>query len=102
MRALPGVAGLAWRKVGGPISEQDVEAQTHTFGRVGSGFHSDLPITVFCAAEGYLATVVRDWRPPEPLSVELGPLPSGGSVVFTGGTRFPGSTSPDYQTWVGK
>ena len=60
-----------------------MEGKTDTFGRVAFGFHSELPITVFCAAPGYGARVARDWRPPEPLSVQLEPLPMGGSTVFT-------------------
>ena len=58
--------------------------ETDTFGRV--GFHSELPITVFCAAPGYRAHVVRDWQPPESLHVPLETLPMGGSEVFTEGT----------------
>ena len=60
-----------------------MEGKTDTFGRVAFGFHSELPIIVFCAAPGYGAYVERDWRPPEPLSVQLEELPMGGSVVFT-------------------
>jgi len=57
--------------------------ETDIFGRVAFGFHSELPITVFCAAAGHTAHVERDWRPPEPLAVRLEPLPTGGSTVFT-------------------
>ena len=60
-----------------------MEGETDTFGRVGFGFHSELPITVFCAMPGYRAHVVRDWQPPEPLSVQLDTLPMGGSEIFT-------------------
>ena len=60
-----------------------MEGKTDTFGRVAFGFHSELPIIVFCAAPGHGAHVERDWRPPEPLSVQLEELPMGGSVVFT-------------------
>lgn len=63
-----------------------MEGETDTFGRVSFGFHSELPITVFCAAPGYRASVERDWHPPEPLSVQLDTLPMGGSEVFTEGT----------------
>lgn len=63
-----------------------MEGETDTFGRVGFGFHSELPITVFCAAPGHTAHVERDWHPPEPLSVQLEKLPMGGSEVFTEGT----------------
>ena len=59
---------------------------TDTFGRVAFGFHSELPITVFCAAPGHGGQVARDWRPPESLSVQLEPLPAGGSIAFTEGT----------------
>ena len=59
-----------------------VEGTTDTFGRVAFGFHSELPITVFCAAPGHGGHVGRDWRPSAPLSVQLDPLPTGGSVVF--------------------
>ena len=70
-----------------------MEGDTDTFGRVGFDFHSELPITVFCAAPGYSAQVEREWRPPERLSVELRELPAGGSLIFTEGTgRLPGLT----------
>ena len=78
---------------GGPLAGAQVvalypnktwmEGTTDTFGRVTFGFHSELPITVFCAASGHGGHVERDWRPPQPLSVQLDPLPRGGSVVFT-------------------
>ena len=38
---------------------------TDSFGRVAFGFHSDLPIKVFCAAAGYSGHVERAWRPPD-------------------------------------
>ena len=63
-----------------------LEEETDTFGRVSFGFHSELPITVFCAAPGWAAHVKRDWHPPEPLHVPLKPLSIGGSTVFTEGT----------------
>ena len=63
-----------------------MEGTTDTFGRVAFEFHSELPITVFCAAPGHGARVERDWRPPEPLSVQLETLPLGGSAVFTEST----------------
>ena len=63
-----------------------MEGETDAFGRVAFGFHSELPITVFCAAPGHAAHVERDWHPPEPLHVQLEPLPMGGSAVFTEGT----------------
>ena len=60
-----------------------MQAETDSFGRARFGFHSDLPITVFCAAPAFAGHAERDWRPPEPLSVSLRPLLGGGSTVFT-------------------
>ena len=46
-----------------------------------------LPMTVFAAAEGCAAEVVRDWLPGEgPLDVEMENLSGGGSVIFAEGT----------------
>ena len=65
--------------------------ETDTFGRVHFGFHSDLPINVFCAAPAHRARVERCWRPPAPLSVELEVLANGGSMVIPDRTgRLPG------------
>ncbi len=63
-----------------------MEEETDAFGRVHFGFHSELPITVFCAAPGHAAHVERDWLPPKPLDVPLARLPLGGSTVFTDGS----------------
>ena len=60
-----------------------MEGTTDTFGRVAFGFHSELPITVFCAAPRHGGQVAQDWQPPSPLSVQLEPLPTGGSIAFT-------------------
>ena len=77
-----------------------MEEKTDAFGRVTFGFHSELPITVFCAAPGHAARVERDWHPPEPLAVQLEPLPPGGSTVCVHGgnrsfARFDRATQPD-------
>ena len=70
-----------------------MQEETDTFGRTSFGFHSALPITVFCAAAGYAAHVERNWRPPDDLSIRLEELPAGGSTVFTEGTgHLPGLT----------
>lgn len=60
-----------------------MEATTDSFGRARFGFHSDLPMTVFCAAPEHAGHAERGWRPPEPLGISLRPLAGGGSVVFT-------------------
>ena len=65
-----------------------MEETSDSFGRVAFGFHSELPITVFCAAPGHGGQVARDWQPPEPLSLQLEPLTAGGSIVFTEGTGY--------------
>ena len=88
---------------GGPLSGAQVVAlypnktwmqqETDTFGRVRFEFHSELPITVFCAAPGCTAHVEQDWRPTELLTVHLDALPTGGSIVFPERTgRLPGLT----------
>ncbi len=67
------------------------EGETDSLGRTKFGFHSDLPITIFCSAPGFSAHVESDWRPPRPLSIELSELRSGGSTVFVEGSgRLPG------------
>lgn len=63
-----------------------MEATTDSFGRATFGFYADLPITVYCAAEGHGGHVEHSWRPPAPLSIELRALPDGGSAIFTEGT----------------
>ena len=70
-----------------------MEGTTDTFGRVAFGFHSELPIAVLCAAAAHRGRVARGWRPPDPLALQLEPLPLGGSVVFPEGTGLlPGLT----------
>ena len=67
--------------------------ETDPFGRVRFGFHSEAPITVFCAAPAHRARVERSWRPPSPLSVELAALANGGSMVIPERTgHLPGLT----------
>ena len=56
--------------------------ETDTLGRVRFGFHSELPITVYCAALEQRARVARGWRPPDGLEIELEALPNGGSMVI--------------------
>ena len=56
--------------------------ETDTLGRVRFGFHSELPITVYCAAPEQRARVERGWQPPDALEIELEALPNGGSMVI--------------------
>ena len=56
---------------------------------------ADLPRTVFVAAEGYEALVVREWVPTrdDPLTVELTEQPDGGAIICPNGTgHIPGLT----------
>lgn len=56
--------------------------ETDTLGRAAFDFHSELPITVFCAAPGHHAHVERDWQPPSPMEVDLAALAGGGSMII--------------------
>ncbi len=59
--------------------------------RIGSSVRA-LPLTVFAAADGFAASVERNWTPAEgPLTLELRRSAHGGSVILHGGTgRLPG------------
>lgn len=59
------------------------ESQTDTFGRSEFVLHAQLPMTVFVAAEGYRAQVVRGYDPIAPLTVELERTENGGSMIFS-------------------
>jgi len=56
--------------------------ETDTLGRARFDFHSELPITVYCAAPEQRARVVRGWRPPDGLEIDLEAFPDGGSLVI--------------------
>lgn len=58
------------------------EAQTNARGRAEFLIHSRLPITVFCAAEGFKAHVERYYLPDRPLEVSIRPAPEGGSRII--------------------
>ena len=88
-----GIAGIVSVTAGGqPIAGATALAlypnktwmheETDTLGRAAFDFHSELPITIFCAAPGHHAHVERNWRPPSPLDVDLASLPGGGSMVI--------------------
>ena len=90
---VPGIEGeVSVTGTGGPLSGAQIvalypnktwmEQKTDSFGRVRFEFHSELPITIFCAAPGHAAHVTQNWRPTEPLTVQLDSLPTGGSIVF--------------------
>lgn len=62
------------------------EAHTDAFGRAMFVLHTKLPMTVFCAAEGFEAVVEHDFRPEELLEVGLQPTLDGGSKTITNRT----------------
>ena len=76
-RPLPGATVLALYP-----NRTWMREETDALGHVRFGFHSKLPITVFCAAPAHRASVERGWRPPAPLAIELEALPGGGSMVI--------------------
>ena len=50
-------------------------------------YTTHLPMTVYAAAPGYAAGMVRDWHPDEGgLLLELVPLPAGGATIFAQAT----------------
>jgi len=59
------------------------DAQTDMYGRAEFIVHAQLPMTVFCAMEGFTANVVHGYDPAEPLMVELDPVENGGSMIFS-------------------
>ena len=89
-------AVITVRSGGQPIAGADVlaifpnntwrDSTTDENGEARVGLYANqagLPITVFVASERFSAHVERDWIPsPGALSLELEPLPEGGSVIF--------------------
>ena len=59
-------------------------AQTGQDGTVAVDLHTtQLPMTVFAAAEGFAARLEYEWIPARgTLSLDLDPLPGGGSIIF--------------------
>lgn len=62
------------------------EGSTDTFGRADFALHSRLPMTVFCAADGFSAQVVRNHLPDGPLEVRMWPARNGGSQIIANQT----------------
>ena len=58
------------------------EARTNALGRAEFLLHTQLPMTVLCAADGFMAHVARDHLPHGPLDVRLRPAPDGGSQII--------------------
>ena len=95
----PGSVGLTVRSDGRPVADADIllifpdgtyrRAATNVEGAAAADLHSThLPMTVFAAAPGFAAHVVREWAPNRnalSLDLELAALPDGGSVIFPDG-----------------
>ena len=94
----PPTANIEVRRSGEPLDSVDVLAlfPNGTWKRATTDIHGDarlelhtmhLPMTVFVAAEGCTAYVEGEWIPAErALTIEIGTLPGGGSVVFAEST----------------
>ena len=74
--------------------------RTDSFARAAFSLHSDIPMTVLCAAPGHRARAVRDWRSSREISIDLDPFPDGGSVVLMDGAgQVPNLRSRLTQNW---
>ena len=59
-----------------------LEAHTDAFGHADFRLHSDLPMTVLCAAPGFAATVARGHQPGGALELRMEQLADGGSLII--------------------
>ncbi len=90
---VPATVVVADDDTGSPLVGADVlmlypnktyrEAKTDSSGRAEFVFHARLPMTVLCAADGFMAHVVHDYEPDGPLMVRMRPLSEGGSLIIT-------------------
>jgi len=62
------------------------ESKTDTMGRAEFSIHAILPITVFCAKEGFQAHVERQYLPERPLTIYIQPINDGGSQIIAAGS----------------
>ena len=58
------------------------EGRTDAFGHADFELHARLPMTVLCAAPGFMAWVARDHVTDGPLGVRMRPVPNGGSLII--------------------
>ncbi len=58
------------------------QAKTNASGHVEFLIHTRLPITVFCALEGFKAHVERFYLPDQPLKISMQPVLNGGSQII--------------------
>ena len=59
-----------------------LEARTDAFGHADFTLHSELPMTVLCAAPGFGAKVVRDHGPSGAVEVRMAQFAGGGSLII--------------------
>ena len=95
----PGHVALTVRCAGRPVADADIllifpdgtyrRAATNVEGAATASLHSThLPMTLFAAAPGFAAEVVRAWTPMRDdlsIEIELQELHDGGSVIFADG-----------------
>ena len=62
------------------------EMHTDAIGRAKFELHTKLPMTVFCAADGFKAHVEREYLPGDLLEVEMLPSTDGGSQIIANGS----------------
>ena len=58
------------------------EERTDAFGRASFDLYARLPMTVFCAAPGFAACVIRSYLPDKPLEIRMHPAVNGGSLII--------------------
>lgn len=63
-----------------------LEARTDAFGHAEFTLHSKLPVTVLCAAPGFVASIARDHAPDGVLEQRMAPLAGGGSLIIANRT----------------
>lgn len=63
-----------------------LETRTDAFGHADFTLHSNLPMTLLCAAPGFHARVVRGHQPADALELRMAPLPGGGSLIIANQT----------------
>ena len=63
-----------------------LEARTDAFGHADFTLHSELPMTVLCAAPGVGAKVARDHGPHGALELRMAQLVAGGSLIIANRT----------------
>ena len=62
------------------------EARTDAFGNADFVLHARLPMTVLCAASGFMASVTTGHVPGQPLQLVMRPVADGGSLIIANHT----------------